>query len=110
MEKIAGVIDAGTASTGALPLGFPFVGFCRYGTIPAMNSVSEQLRLSDFDYELPADRIAQTPAPLRDRSKLMVLDRMDGAVRHGIFADIENLLLPGDVLVLNDTRVFPCRL
>ncbi len=75
-----------------------------------MASVSEQLKLADFDYELPPDLIAQTPAPVRDRSRLLVLDRRTGEVQHRIFADLCGLLLPGDVLVLNDTRVFPCRL
>ncbi len=75
-----------------------------------MIGLSEQQKLSDFDYELPSDLIAQTPAPVRDRARLMVLDRLTGAVRHRIFTDIDGLLRPGDVLVLNDTRVFPCRL
>ncbi len=74
-----------------------------------MASLSEQLRLSDFDYELPTDLIAQAPAPVRDRSRLLVLDRGNGVVRHLVFSDIHELLRPGDVLVLNDTRVFPCR-
>ncbi len=75
-----------------------------------MTSVSEQLRLSQFDYELPQDLIAQTPPPVRDRSRLLVLDRSTGGVSHCVFSDISDLLRPGDLLVLNDTRVFPCRL
>ena len=74
-----------------------------------MPPLSEQLRLADFDYELPTDLIAQTPAPVRDRSRLLVLDRRTGDVRHLVFSDMSGLLRPGDVLVLNDTRVFPCR-
>ena len=69
-----------------------------------------QNRLSDFDYDLPDDLIAQVPAPERDRSRLLVLDRETGAVSHRTFSDLADLLVPGDVLVLNDTRVFPCRL
>ncbi len=75
-----------------------------------MISVSEQLRLTEFDYELPQDLIAQTPAPVRDGSRLLVLDRSTGGVSHRVFSDISELLRPGDLLVLNDTRVFPCRL
>ncbi|HUI45008.1 MAG TPA: tRNA preQ1(34) S-adenosylmethionine ribosyltransferase-isomerase QueA [Nitrospirota bacterium] len=71
---------------------------------------AEQLRLSDFDYELPEALIAQEPASERDHSRLMVLDRSSGVIEHKIFADLEKYLLPGDLLVLNDTRVFPCRL
>jgi S-adenosylmethionine:tRNA ribosyltransferase-isomerase len=70
----------------------------------------EQLRLSDFDYELPEGLIAQEPSPQRDRSRLMILSRGSGRVDHGVFSDLESLLSPGDVLVVNDTKVFPCRL
>ena len=66
--------------------------------------------VSDFDFELPADRIAQTPTPRRDAARLLVLDRGSGTVRHGTVADLPDLLRPGDVLVVNDTRVFPARL
>jgi S-adenosylmethionine:tRNA ribosyltransferase-isomerase len=72
--------------------------------------VSEQLKLSDFDYDLPGDLIAQTPAEDRDRSRLLVMDRRTGAVSHRVFSDIDALLIPGDLLVLNDTKVFPCRI
>ena len=73
-------------------------------------SVAEQLRLSDFDYTLPDSLIAQEPCPIRDHSRLMVLDRKTGVVNHMIFTDIERRLLPGDLLVLNNTKVCPCRL
>jgi S-adenosylmethionine:tRNA ribosyltransferase-isomerase len=72
--------------------------------------VQDKLRLSDFDYELPEALIAQEPCPVRDRSRLMVLKRGTPAIDHRIFIDLENHLLPGDLLVLNDTKVFPCRL
>ena len=71
---------------------------------------ADQLTLSDFDFALPESLIAQEPAAERDHSRLMVLDRSSGIVEHRIFQDIENHLLPGDLLVLNNTRVFPCRL
>ena len=65
--------------------------------------------LSDFDYELPRELIAQTPAAERDRSRLLHVSP-DGSVRHHTVRDLPGLLLPGDLLVLNDTRVFPARL
>ncbi len=75
-----------------------------------MSPVSEQLRLSDFEFTLPEDLIAQTPAEDRERSRLLVLDRRTGTVSHRIFSDIETRLVRGDLLVLNDTKVFPCRI
>jgi S-adenosylmethionine:tRNA ribosyltransferase-isomerase len=66
-------------------------------------------RLSDFDYELPSELIAQSPAEERDRSRLLHLSG-DGTIQHRRFADLPGLLEPGDLLVLNDTRVFPARL
>jgi len=71
---------------------------------------ADQLTLADFDFALPDALIAQEPARERDRSRLMVLDRQSGSIEHRIFQDLENYLLPGDLLVLNNTRVFPCRL
>ena len=62
----------------------------------------------DFDYELPPDRIAQRPAP-RGESRLLVLDR-EGPERHRRVRDLPELLRPGDLLVINDTRVIPARL
>jgi S-adenosylmethionine:tRNA ribosyltransferase-isomerase len=62
----------------------------------------------DFDYELPAEAIAQRPAP-RGESRLLVLDR-DGEGRHRRIAELPALLRPGDLLVVNDTRVLPARL
>ncbi len=68
------------------------------------------MRLLDFDYELPEDRIAQHPVSPRDAARLLVLDRRTGAVEHRVFRDLPEFLSPGDVLVLNDTRVVPARL
>jgi S-adenosylmethionine:tRNA ribosyltransferase-isomerase len=72
--------------------------------------LAEQLRLSDFDFDLPEALIAQEPAPERDRSRLLVLDRRTGNLEHRVFSEIGDYLVPGDLLVLNDTKVFPCRL
>ena len=66
--------------------------------------------LSDFDFELPPDRIAQSPTPDRELARLLVLDRGRGTVCHRTVADLPELLTPGDLLVVNDTRVFPARL
>jgi len=67
-------------------------------------------RPSDFEYDLPADRIAQEPLPDRAASRLLVLDRGTGAITHRHFADIVELIPPGDVLVVNTSRVIPARL
>jgi len=64
----------------------------------------------EFDYELPPDRIAQQPAEPRDRARLMVLNRVTGTIEHRVFSEIGDYLGPGDLLVLNDTRVIPARL
>src|SRR6476469_6951173 len=68
------------------------------------------MRTESFDYPLPEDRIAQSPIEPRDASRLLVLDRRSGAVAHHAFRDLPGLLAPGDLLVLNDTRVLPARL
>jgi S-adenosylmethionine:tRNA ribosyltransferase-isomerase len=68
------------------------------------------MRLSDFDYALPREQIAQTPARPRDAARLLVLSREDGSLAHRIFRNLPHYLRSGDVLVLNDTRVIPARL
>src|ERR1051325_192626 len=67
-------------------------------------------RTSDFDYPLPPDRIAQEPLPDRAASRLLVLERATGVIRHRVFRDVGDLLAAGDVLVLNTSRVIPARL
>jgi S-adenosylmethionine:tRNA ribosyltransferase-isomerase len=67
------------------------------------------LLTSDFDYELPAELIAQNPLLRRDASRLMVLHRTDGLVTHHVFAELPALLREADLLVLNDTRVIPAK-
>ena len=68
------------------------------------------MKLSDFDYELPADLIANTPVEPRDSSRLMIMDKSSDALVHRCFSDIVDYLVPGDLLVFNDTRVIPDRL
>jgi len=68
------------------------------------------LRLSDFFYNLPEERIAQTPVEPRDSSRLMVVHRSDGSLEHKIFRDILDYIRTGDTLVVNDTRVIPARI
>lgn len=65
---------------------------------------------SDFDYDLPRELIAQHPSEKREGCRMMVLDRAAHALSHEIFSDLPRHLRPGDLLVLNDTRVFPARL
>ena len=68
------------------------------------------MRTSDFDYELPLERIAQTAVEPRDHSRLMVLSRKDGNMEHRHFYEVGDYLRSGDVLVCNDSRVIPARL
>ena len=68
------------------------------------------MQLSDFDYTLPPELIAQQPAAQRDGSRLMVLDRADKSIASDVFASISSYFVPGDVLVVNNTRVIPARL
>ena len=70
----------------------------------------KRLKTSDFDYELPPELIAQTPIEPRDHSRLMVVDRDGGRIRHARFYDLPEYLRPGDLLVFNDSRVIPARL
>ena len=68
------------------------------------------MRLSDFDYQLPDELIAQEATPERDTSRLLRVDRNTGARSHHRFTELPELLAPGDLLVINDTRVVPARL
>lgn len=68
------------------------------------------MKTSDFDYYLPPELIAQTPVEPRDHSRLMVLDRSDGSIKHHRFFEVVDYLSAGDVLVFNDSRVIPARL
>ncbi len=68
------------------------------------------MRLDAFDYELPAERIAQRPAARRDASRLMILDSEDGAIVHACFHQLAERLRDGDLLVFNDSKVIRARL
>jgi S-adenosylmethionine:tRNA ribosyltransferase-isomerase len=68
------------------------------------------MKLSDYDYHLPEELIAQDPLAVRSESRLMVLDKNTGDIEHKHFYDIKEYLKPGDCLVLNNTRVIPARL
>lgn len=68
------------------------------------------MKVSDFDYHLPTELIAQTPLEPRDRSRLMVLNRANDSLTHHHFGEIAEFLQPGDTLVFNDSRVIPARL
>ncbi len=75
-----------------------------------MTASSHDLLLSDYNYHLPPEFIAQEPAEPRDTCRLMVINRDSGRVEHRIFYDILDYLKEGDLLVINDTRVIPARL
>ena len=83
-----------------MPLSFPHV----------IVDIERPMKTSDFDYALPTGLIAQTPIEPRDHSRLLVLNRQDGSIVHKHFYDIVEYLLPGDVMVFNNSRVIPARL
>jgi S-adenosylmethionine:tRNA ribosyltransferase-isomerase len=66
--------------------------------------------MSDFEYDLPPELVAQEPVEPRDASRLMVVDRASGTIAHHIFRDLPQFLRPGDLLVHNESRVIPARL
>ncbi len=68
------------------------------------------MRTDDFNFDLPEELIAQHPLKERDHSRLLVLDKQSGSIAHKRFDDILDYLVPGDVLVINNTRVIPARL
>ena len=68
------------------------------------------MKTRDFDYSLPQELIAQTPVEPRDTSRLMVVHRATEQIEHRLFRDVGDYLQPGDLLVLNETRVIPARL
>jgi S-adenosylmethionine:tRNA ribosyltransferase-isomerase len=68
------------------------------------------LRVADFDFDLPAELIAQQPLAERGRSRMLAVDRVSGVLRDATFAELPAFLRPGDLLALNDTRVIPARL
>jgi len=68
------------------------------------------MRISEFDYELPEELIAQQPLEQRDASRMLILDRSTQQVRDGNFSEFPGFIRPGDLIVVNNTRVFPARL
>ncbi|TKB06710.1 tRNA preQ1(34) S-adenosylmethionine ribosyltransferase-isomerase QueA [Desulforhopalus sp. IMCC35007] len=72
--------------------------------------MQEDLKLAAYHYDLPQESIAQRPADKRDNSKLMVLNRADNSRQHCHFSDVHEFIQKGDVLVVNNTKVFPARL
>ena len=68
------------------------------------------MKVSDFNYELPKELIAQHPYDKRDEARLMVLDKRNQSIEHKVFKDIIDYLNPGDCLVINNTKVIPARL
>ncbi len=77
---------------------------------PAVTVHESPLKVSDFQFDLPEDLIAQHPLPERSASRLLTMDRRTGALADRRFAELDALLDPGDLLVFNDTRVIPARL
>ncbi len=75
-----------------------------------MDSVNSNFTVDDFNYDLPKELIASEPSKDRDASQLLVISRTDEGMEDQIFSDINNWLRPGDLLILNDTKVFPARL
>jgi S-adenosylmethionine:tRNA ribosyltransferase-isomerase len=78
--------------------------------LAAQDSKLAPMRTADFDFVLPPELIAQHPAPKRDESRLLVLHRNENRIEHRRFPDLLEFLRPGDVLVLNNSRVIPARL
>ena len=76
----------------------------------ALHDASVGSRTADYEFDLPRDRIAQSPSERRDQSRLMVVDRATGSIEHRRFSDVATLIEPGDVLALNTTRVLRARL
>ena len=72
--------------------------------------VPDGREVADYDYPLPAGRVARYPTDRRDGSRLLVLDRQGGTLAHQVFGDVEGLFEPGDLLVVNESRVMPARL
>nr|MBN8147833.1 S-adenosylmethionine:tRNA ribosyltransferase-isomerase [Vibrio vulnificus] len=68
------------------------------------------MKLSNFNFDLPTELLAEFPAENRDESRLMVIDRKAGTIDHKEFKDLIDYFDEGDVMVLNNTKVFPARL
>lgn len=80
------------------------------GLLPSEPTLNQDMKTSDFDYNLPPELIAQGPAEPRDHARLMVLNRSTRTLEHRHFYDIGDFLKSGDLLILNDSKVFKARL
>ena len=69
-----------------------------------------KMKLSEFDFDLPNELIAEYPQENRDEAKLMVIHRGTGKIEHKLFKDIINYFVDGDVMIMNNTKVFPARM
>ena len=69
-----------------------------------------KMKLSDFNFHLPEELVAEYPSDNRDESRLMVIHRETGKIEHKLFKDIINYFNEGDVMIMNNTRVFPARM
>lgn len=78
--------------------------------VPGLSTATFSSHISDFDYDLPQELIAQTPIEPRDSSRLLVVERATGALTHRHFYDLDNYVRPGDLLIANQSRVIPARL
>lgn len=90
-------------------LGFPIKSAILH-TVTDTSKQTTSLRTADFDFELPPELIAKHPATARDQSRLFVISRETGEIKHRQFRDLLDCLREGDVLVLNDSKVLPARL
>ena len=75
----------------------------------SFHAATVSTRLQDYDYALPRELIAQRPLPGRGQARMMILRRVGQTIEHGRFLDLPQLLSPGDIVVLNDSRVLPAR-
>jgi len=95
-----------------------FTNFAFYTLITAiivnfallLNNTTNSMKLSAFNFELPEELIAQHPSDIRDEARLMVLNRKEQTIEHKMFKDVLDYFDEGDVMIMNDTKVFPARL
>lgn len=88
----------------------PVLSCGSYGLIPSSSNAAMTDSLSDYQYDLPPDLIADRPTARREESRMMVIHRKEGRIDHRGFKDLRSYLNPQDLLVLNDSRVIPARL
>ena len=77
---------------------------------PKVSFMPPSFKLSDFDFDLPEELIAQKPVKIRDRSRLMILDRKSGTIDHAVFSDLPHRLPAPSLMIFNDTKVIPAKL